>query len=1014
MKTSTDYSLLFKRVSYYLGLIVLSYSSAVLAGWLFNISALISIIPNEAVIKVNSSVCFMIIGAALLLINSKKLPPRLNIILIGIMAYFILAIGLVTICEYSFGWNAGIDQLLISKSQTALFHNYPGRISLNSSINFVLIALALLMIRSKNQKLVYGAQIAALAAGVISLVALIGHVYNAQPLIIGAKFSTAMSLYSMALFLVVCASVFFARPGVGFMSIITSGTSAGRMARAILPAAIVIPLAIGWFKLAFQRHGLISIEIGAVFVALSNMIAASVYVYILAAMVDKKERDLKASEERYRLLIDNADEAVVVAQDGVLKFVNPKTVEYTGISKEGLLSKPFTDIIYPDDRAMIAERHLIRLEGGKLPNAYSFRVINGQGDIKLVEIRSVVITWEGRPATLNFLSDVTERKKAEAELIDSEEQFRSLFDNMSEGVALHEIVYDGGKPVNYRIIDVNKSYESIIGVSREQITGKLATEAYGTTTPPYFEEYLKVSSGKKPYSFEVYFPPMDKHFAISVAPWKENGFATLFTDITERKKAENALRESEEKFKNLFNNSEVGMFRTAFDGSKILDMNEKFLSIYGYTKSEMREKPSSAHWANPGERAEMVKILLRDGVVKEFECDMLTKSGEVRKCITSLRLLREQGILEGSIIDITERKKAEQELRASEEKFRSYIDKAPDGIFVLDNTGRVIEVNSAACRIMGYPEGELVGKHVSDLVAEESAEEGAEHFKKMIETGAATSDIWHKYKDGSKVCMTVDAVRISETKFLGFCKDVTGRKLMEAEREVVYKKLAQSQKMAAVGQLASGVAHEINNPLTVILGFAQLEVGKADKTSSLFNSLKSIERESQRCKKLVSDLLLFAREEKDVSKKADINNVIERALTLIEPIVRSKGCEVIRNFENGLPFVTMNTDRIQQVIINLVSNAADSISNSGTIRVATSLSEKYIHIDVSDNGSGMTEEVKRHLFEPFFSTKKTGQGTGLGLSLCYDIVSKHSGTIDVVSEHGIGTTFSVRLPVNRN
>ncbi len=223
--------------------------------------------------------------------------------------------------------------------------------------------------------------------------------------------------------------------------------------------------------------------------------------------------------------------------------------------------------------------------------------------------------------------------------------------------------------------------------------------------------------------------------------------------------------------------------------------------------------------------------------------------------------------------------------------------------------------------------------------------------------------------------------------------------------------LTQSEKMAAVGQLAGGVAHEINNPMGVILGFAQSLMRRIKEDDPLYLPLKSIEREAVRCRKLVADLLTFSRAEKTKAEKIDINQTIDEILSLTEAGAKIKNIEIIKKYKKNLPFIKANKNQIQQLIINLCNNAIDAMTAGGKITVMTESAENWIVFSVSDTGKGMSEEIKKHIFEPFFTTKEVGKGTGLGLSLCYEIVKKHNGTIEVSSELNKGTIFTIKLPL---
>ena len=248
-----------------------------------------------------------------------------------------------------------------------------------------------------------------------------------------------------------------------------------------------------------------------------------------------------------------------------------------------------------------------------------------------------------------------------------------------------------------------------------------------------------------------------------------------------------------------------------------------------------------------------------------------------------------------------------------------------------------------------------------------------------------------------------------DTGIIAVAKDVTERKRLE-------NIIRQSDKMSAVGQLAAGVAHEINNPLGVILGFAQASLRRIQPGEMLELPLKSIEKEAVRCKNLVQDLLTFSRVSKIEREPMDLNHTIEGALSLVTAQAKVSRIEVRRELAPDLPRFMGNTNQIQQVIVNLANNAFDAMQDQGTLTVRTeNLQEgplSWICLKVSDTGSGIPPEIQSRIFEPFFTTKPVGKGTGLGLSLIHEIVKKHSGMIDVKSRPGL-TQFIIKWPVRQ-
>ncbi|MBI4352694.1 MAG: HAMP domain-containing protein [Candidatus Omnitrophica bacterium] len=236
-----------------------------------------------------------------------------------------------------------------------------------------------------------------------------------------------------------------------------------------------------------------------------------------------------------------------------------------------------------------------------------------------------------------------------------------------------------------------------------------------------------------------------------------------------------------------------------------------------------------------------------------------------------------------------------------------------------------------------------------------------------------------------------------------------------AERERLQRMMIQSEKMAAVGQLAGGVAHEINNPLGVILGFSQGVVRNLPKGDPLEMPLRSIEREALRCRDLVQNLLTFSRVGKTEKEECDVRQAIEGALSLVTAQTKVKGIELVKELNGPLPRILANKNQIQQIVINLSTNAIDAMLKGGRLTVLARKSHldgrEVVEIQVEDTGSGIPKEIQTRIFEPFFTTKELGKGTGLGLSLVYEMVQKHGGQIAFETEPGKGTVFHVWLPV---
>jgi signal transduction histidine kinase len=259
------------------------------------------------------------------------------------------------------------------------------------------------------------------------------------------------------------------------------------------------------------------------------------------------------------------------------------------------------------------------------------------------------------------------------------------------------------------------------------------------------------------------------------------------------------------------------------------------------------------------------------------------------------------------------------------------------------------------------------------------------------------------------------AIAIEKAELYGQLKEFNEeleRRVEERTRELraAQDQLIQSEKLATIGELAAGVAHEINNPIGVILGFAQVLLKRTDKENDIYRPLSVIEREGVRCKNIVQDLLDFARQSKPTPTRLNVNGVIEAAVSLMEHQSNSDQVTVITDYGSDLPDVVADENQLQQVFFNIILNAYQAMPKGGKLRIESRVQDGEVQVVFADSGPGIAEEDILHVFDPFFTTKDVGEGTGLGLSVSYGIIRQHGGTIEVQSEEEIGATFTVKLP----
>jgi PAS domain S-box-containing protein len=381
----------------------------------------------------------------------------------------------------------------------------------------------------------------------------------------------------------------------------------------------------------------------------------------------RAEEVLRESEERYRSLFDNANEAIFVVQGGKLVFCNPMTFRLMKYSTEEIRTKPFTEFVHPDDRDMVVERHLKRLRGEETPSLYSIRTVDGAGNTRWAEISAVLIKWEGKPATLNFALDITERKRAEEALRESEEKYRTLFDNAGEAI----FVAQGGK-----LVLSNPMTARLLGYPSEEIRIRPFTEfIYPDDRNMVVERHLKRLRGEElpvVYSFRILNRDgntlwMDLRAVL--INW-EGQAATLnfVSDITERKRAEEALRESEEKYRTLFETAGEAIF--VVRGDMVVFSNPMTTRLVGYSSEEIRIRPFT-EFIHPDDRNMIVERHLRrlrgEELPAVYSCRILNRDGNTLWMDVSAVLINWEGQAATLIFanDITERKRADEVIRAS-------------------------------------------------------------------------------------------------------------------------------------------------------------------------------------------------------------------------------------------------------------------------------------------------------------------------------------------------------------
>ncbi len=363
----------------------------------------------------------------------------------------------------------------------------------------------------------------------------------------------------------------------------------------------------------------------------------------------------------------------------------------------------------------------------------------------------------------------------------------------------------------------------------------------------------------------------------------------------------------------------------------------------------------------------------------------------------------------------------EEKLRRSNAFLRNLILSSVDGVVAADKAGKILMFNDAAAKISGYGVKEALDKlNIRNLYPNQGAWEIMRQLRSEENSGKGklkSCQVDVLQKDGGTIPISLDAAVVYEGKAevatIGFFHDMRETLRMKAELERTQLQLLQAEKMASLGKLAAGVAHQLNNPLGGITLFTKLILEEYDLDDDIREDLDRILRDAQRCRDTVKELLEFARQTRYNIQPHDINKAITRTLFLLENQSLFQNIEIKKTLTKPLPPVPVDIQQINHLFMNIILNAAQAMKGKGNLKVETGLKSggERILVEISDTGPGIPEEILSQIFDPFFTTKEEGKGTGLGLSLAYGIVEKHGGTILARSQVGKGTTFSIELPV---
>ncbi|MCM0081893.1 PAS domain S-box protein [Geomonas sp. Red32] len=626
---------------------------------------------------------------------------------------------------------------------------------------------------------------------------------------------------------------------------------------------------------------------------------------------------------------------------------------------------------------------------------------------------------------------IRERKHAEKLLRLTEERYRTLLDKAPDAI----MVIDGDAAC---IVDVNHSATELFACGRDELIGQGPQRFYTEQQPDGLAvpESMRLATARVLNGEEVVLErsvrnAQGKELLCEVhltrLPSSDRRLIRAsFRDITARKMAEQLLRATEKRYRDIFENAPVGIFQTTREG-RIINVNPMMAKLFGFDSSEQFKSDATdigrQYFVDPEQRVSVIREVLAAESFIRREVEYRRRDGSTFSSNLYIRVVNEtpegESYLEGFVEDITERERVTRELR----KLSQAVEQSPVSILITDTRGNIEFVNPRFTQLTGYQAEEVLGRNTSILKSGSNQPETYRDLWGTITAGGIwEGELHNKKKDGELFWehVTISPIRNQggqTTNYIAIKEDITDQRKM---KELLF----QSQKMEAVGQLAGGVAHDFNNILTVIAGYATILRLSAELPGPLQEKVDQILAASEKAAQVTRGLLAFGRKQVMDIKVVNLNDIVQQIQRFLVRIIGEDiQLRVIVN-EPELP-VKADVGQIGQVLMNLGTNARDAMPKGGLLVIETGVQEvephgergaapasgRYAVLSVSDSGTGMDEVTRSKIFEPFFTTKEVGKGTGLGMAIVHGIITQHNGYIHVYSEPGKGSSFKIYLPL---
>jgi two-component system NtrC family sensor kinase len=648
-----------------------------------------------------------------------------------------------------------------------------------------------------------------------------------------------------------------------------------------------------------------------------------------------------------------------------------------------------------------AECTLVRLQGssGELAGVLA---LSGRSRPLAQEDRVFLETMAGHAAM------ALENSRLFTRVEQANRHWMEIFDAITDFIVVHD---HSGK-----VLRVNRSLAGMIGVKPAELIGvdMRALLALNSEVAAHSCPFCRAMADD---SDEFVHPVFDRTYLVStsrVHAAQDEGMQTIHVlkDISDR-------REAERRYRELFDNIQEGLFFST-PGGRFVEVNDAMVRMLGYSSREdllQIDIPKQLYFS-PGQRERHSEVMKENGYLRNFEATLKRKDGSpIHVLINAFGMYDNHGNvlqIRGLMLDVTGLRTYQSELYRERDFSGKILSNTQSLILVADTAGLISYANRRWYDA-GFEQRDLLGRPLLDLVGAAFARPLADAVQSTLNSQQVDNlelQIVRGNGAAGKFSANLSPMRDEQgivTSIVVVLTDIT-------DSAVLRDKLVHAEKMAAVGQLVAGVAHEVNNPLTAILGFADLLIESTDLPETARKDLRVILQEAQRTKQIVQNLLSFARQMPPQRTAVQLNSILRRTMQLRSYDFHSHGIEVIEHLDEELPEVMGDAHQLQQVFLNILNNAYDAVHEVGRparIEIMSTKAGDSVEVSLRDNGSGISDPSK--VFDPFFTTKEVGKGTGLGLSICYGIVKEHGGDIHCHNNSdGQGATFIVRLPATSN